>query len=156
MTARSGRRYLHDRSPVNHAGGEIDPLVNNAGGERPVLRQGYYRFIGNAGPRCCTIQYKNERLAGFFYHGDRRRHRPQIMGRRPGRDEHHVGNLDHISDRPGYGRRRVDDEQIDAGLAQLVDIVFKGLERCIDERRRVGPALGSTNRTSCPCGFRYP
>ena len=59
---RTGHHFAHGAA-IDHAGGEIHPVMDGDRRHRAVLRQGHRAFAGDAGARRGGVDDKDQRLA---------------------------------------------------------------------------------------------
>ncbi len=129
---RSRHHFAHG-APVDHAGGEIHPVMDDDRRHRAVLRQRNGGFPGDAGARRGGIDDKDHRLAMAFGDVDRRAHGAQVVRTGPGGHDHQIGMGHDAGNGLGDGGRGVDHCDLDAGLVQAFQRLFQIGQPSLDE-----------------------
>jgi hypothetical protein len=89
--------------------------------------------LGDLGLRRGGVDHEDQRLAGPLAQIDRGADGAQIMRARPGRDDNQFGDRDHRLDGHGDRRRRIDDRQAEALLAQDRKVAGQARHRRLGE-----------------------
>lgn len=76
---------------VDHRTSEVDALVHNDGGNRPVLSEGLHGFEGDRGTRGGPVDHEAEGFPQLLSYLDHHPHRAQVVRARTGWDEHEIG-----------------------------------------------------------------
>jgi hypothetical protein len=132
---------LHHRAAVDHRGGIIGAVVEGDGGDGAVLRECDRGLVGDPRLGGGSVDDEDERLAGALAQVDGGADGAKVVRARPGRDEDQLGDLDDALDRHGDGGGRIDHRELEALLAQYLEVGLEPGDRGLGESGHFGLAF---------------
>ena len=126
---------LSRRSSVDHTDREVDPLVDGDGGHGSVLRKSHGSLGGDPGASRGAIDDKDHGFPRGLHQVNRRADGTEVVRTGPCRDGHQFRDINDGADVVGDRRRRVDDDQRDAGGPELVELSPQIDDVCLGEQR---------------------